>query len=254
MATGWRELRLIFSITVALTLGEMAWVSVWLCLPPALQKRLCSLWLSCGSAICPGFAKPLTRCDIGDMPVVNRCQRPVLPRSPTRCLPRAWWRRWAPAAMWMAWVAETWLRAGAAGLDLGRAALQCGCPGTCGWLLVWLKQSLHITFGQSKKDEYRVFGFCFFKEQCVETASSSSLDQTPWCCSGGRVGLKVQFALYHHLCDPILPRFCPLVGVLSAHTACGTMSHHVCKNAACCLVHSSRRSHVLSLHHPLQLN
>ena len=143
LATGWRELRLIFSITVALTLGEMAWVSVWLCLPPALQKHLCSLWLSCGSAICPGFAKPLTRCDIGDMPVVNRCQRPVLPRSPTRCLPRAWWRRWAPAAMWMAWVAETWLRAGAAGLDLGRAALQCGCPGTCGWLLVWLKQSFY---------------------------------------------------------------------------------------------------------------
>ena len=25
-------------------------------------------------------------------------------------------------------------------------------------------------------------GFCFFKEQCIETASSSSLDQTPWCC------------------------------------------------------------------------
>lgn len=55
----------------------------------------------------------------------------------------------------------------------------------------------------------------------------------------GRVGLRVRFALHHHLCDPILPQFCPLVGVLSAHTACGTMSHRVCKNPA--------RAHMFSL-------
>ena len=136
------------------------------------------------------------------------------------------------------------------------AALEFGCPGTCGCLLVWLKQSLHITFGQSKKDEYRVLGFCFFKEQCIETASSSSLDQTPWCCGAvlGVCGLEGSVCFSPSACGQILPRFCPLVCVLCAHTACGTMSHRVCKNPARCLVHSGRRSHVLSLHHPLQLN
>ena len=131
LTTGYRELRVIFSITVALTLGEMTWGSVWLCLSSsspaeALLQSPAQLRLSCLSKVFKTSHLPVWDCRHASGELVSEAGTA---RSLTRCLPRAWWRRWAPAATWMAWVAETWLRAEQLGSTWGWQLLNLGVQG-----------------------------------------------------------------------------------------------------------------------------